>query len=113
MRKYAKSDLLGVTFPDWNPLEARWRNIIRKLENPWIKDHQINGVAISPGAGMLVMAIEAAAQLARDSDYRKPTGFHLKDLTFPKSLNISLQPEGVEMEIHLRPLKDATNRQVT
>jgi NADPH:quinone reductase-like Zn-dependent oxidoreductase/acyl transferase domain-containing protein len=113
MRKHARSDLLGVRVPDWNPLEARWRNIIRKLENPWVEDHQINGVAVYPGAGMLVMAIEAAAQLARDSDDRNPTGFHLKDVTFPNSLNISSQPEGVETEIHLRTLKDAADRQVT
>ena len=28
-RKYARNDLLGNRVFDWNPLEARWRNIIR------------------------------------------------------------------------------------
>ena len=59
-----KIDLLGKPVADWNPLEAKWRNNIRVSEMPWIEDHTINGALIYPGAGMLVMAIEAANQIA-------------------------------------------------
>lgn len=111
-RKYPTSDLLGARVHDWNPLDARWRNIISTLENPWVEDHGINGTLLYPGAGQLVMAIEAAAQHAEDFDERKPSGFRLKDVTFVKSLNISLKPEGVETQISLKPLRDAADRSV-
>lgn len=109
-RDYPASDLLGTRVLDWNPLDARWRNIISTLENPWIEDHQINGTLLYPGAGQLVMAVEASAQLALDIDDRKPAGFCLKDVEFIKSLNVSLDPEGVETQISLRPLKDSADR---
>ena len=32
-------ELLGTPVSDWNPLNARWQNIIRTSENTWIKDH--------------------------------------------------------------------------
>lgn len=41
MRQHARHDLLGATIADWNPLEPRWRNIIRVQENPWIVDHVV------------------------------------------------------------------------
>ena len=111
-RDYPALDLLGTRVPDWNSLDARWRNIITTLENPWIEDHQINGTLLYPGAGQLVMAIEASAQLAWDMHDRQPAGFCLKDVEFIKSLNISLDPEGVEAQISLRPLRDAADRSV-
>lgn len=41
-RKHARHELLGAPVADWNPLEPRWRNIIRKAENPWIADHKVS-----------------------------------------------------------------------
>ena len=35
------NSFLGSTTPGRNPFEARWRNIIRLSENPWIKDHKV------------------------------------------------------------------------
>lgn len=40
-RKVPRHELLGVPVTDWNPLEGQWRNFIRALENPWIKDHKV------------------------------------------------------------------------
>lgn len=37
-----KLDLLGKPVPDWNPLEARWRNFIRVSEMPWVEDHMVS-----------------------------------------------------------------------
>lgn len=41
LRKYPRLDLLGSPAPDWNPLDASWRNIIRLSETPWAKDHKV------------------------------------------------------------------------
>ena len=109
-RRFGRLDLLGNRALDWNPLEARWRNIIRTLENPWIEDHMINGALIYPGAGMLVMVIEAALQYSMDTFNGGISGFKFRDVEFVKSLNISSAPEGVETQLYLRPLKDASER---
>lgn len=41
-RKYPRHDLFGAPTPDYNPLEPKWRNFIRKSENPWIQDHRVS-----------------------------------------------------------------------
>ena len=41
-RSHGRHELLGTRVNDWNPLSARWRNIIRAAENPWIADHKVN-----------------------------------------------------------------------
>lgn len=35
-------DLLGKPAPDWNPLEAKWRNFIKVSEMPWVEDHVVS-----------------------------------------------------------------------
>lgn len=40
-RKFPHHELLGTPASDCSSLEARWRNIIRSEESPWIKDHKV------------------------------------------------------------------------
>ena len=53
------------------------------------------------------MAIEAARQI---SDHRKIIGFEIKDVTFNAPMNLSLYPDGVETQFHLRPFKSAADK---
>ncbi|KAJ5180539.1 polyketide synthase [Penicillium capsulatum] len=96
-----KLDLLGKPVPDWNQFEPRWRNFLRASEMSWIEDHSVNGILIYPGAGMLVMAIEAANQLTKDEP--DILGFDLMDVAFKKPLKIPQDPQGIEthLTIHL------------
>ena len=94
-----KLDLLGKPVPDWNSLEARWRNVLKVAEMPWLEDHVINGTLLYPGAGMLVMAIEAANQMADQA--QTIVGFEIKDAAFVKSLNIPQDAVGVEVQTSL------------
>ena len=41
-RKWARHELLGSPSVDWNPLEPKWRNIIKMTENPWMRDHKVS-----------------------------------------------------------------------
>lgn len=41
LRKFSKHDLLGTPAIGGNPLEARWTNTIRTLDQQWIQDHQV------------------------------------------------------------------------
>ena len=43
--KHPRLDLLGTAVSDWNPLEARWRKIIRISETPWVEDHKVRLLA--------------------------------------------------------------------
>jgi NADPH:quinone reductase-like Zn-dependent oxidoreductase/SAM-dependent methyltransferase len=105
--KKGRLDLLGKPVVDWNPLEARWRHHIRCSEMPWVGDHAINGALIYPAAGMLVMAIEAANQLADPG--LKVTGFQLKDVQFLRALTVPMTADGIETNLLLRTTNDNSN----
>jgi len=59
---------------------------------------------------MLVMAIEAAKQLADIG--RIITGFTIKDATFHSTLNIPVRPEGIETQLYMRPTKTSDEKDV-
>ena len=40
-RAVQRHELLGTPVSDWNPLNARWQNVIRLSENSWVQDHQV------------------------------------------------------------------------
>ena len=41
-RKLPYHALLGTPVSDWNPLEPRWRAVMRVAEKPWIEDHKVH-----------------------------------------------------------------------
>lgn len=104
-RKHPPHELLGTPAADWNPLVAKWRNIIKVAENPWIRDHQFNGSEIYPAAGMIVMAIEAARQMSTLTETRPILGYRFKDVSFINAIVLSMSAEGVETQFYLRPRK--------
>ena len=109
-RKHGHHELLGSPVSDWNPLDAKWRNNIRVSDNPWIMDHKVNGSAVYPAAGMLVMAIEAARQVMNSTD--RISGYRFRDVTFSKALAspYDSQARSAETEFHLRPVRDSTSK---
>ncbi|KAK4892946.1 hypothetical protein LTR27_008674 [Elasticomyces elasticus] len=109
-RKYARHDFLGQRVLDWTPQAPRWRNCIRKLENPWIEDHKLGGALIYPGAGMLVMAIEAAAQYVRDQSHHAISGFQFTDVTLMSALNLTDSRNGTTTELSLDPSDERLGR---
>ena len=46
LHPFGRNDLLGVSDPNCNPFEMRWRNFVRVSEMPWTKDHQVRGDSI-------------------------------------------------------------------
>ncbi|KAH8806011.1 fatty acid synthase S-acetyltransferase [Xylogone sp. PMI_703] len=103
-RKFPRHDLLGAPVADWNPLEPRWRNILRVAENPWLKDHKITGVVLYPAAASLIMAIEASRQLADPS--RTISGFQLREIALHQALAVPENKDGVETMLYMRPHGD-------
>ncbi|KAL1865340.1 Type I Iterative PKS [Diaporthe australafricana] len=106
-RKAPRHELLGAPVPDWSKKNAIWRNYIRLNENPWIKDHRITGSLLYPGAGMLVMAIEAMRQLANTQKVLR--GFRFKEVVFQVALRVPTGTDGIETHLHVRPYFDSTS----
>ncbi|KAF7949130.1 hypothetical protein EAE96_008299 [Botrytis aclada] len=109
-RRHAKLDLLGKPVIDWNPLEARWTNFLKLSELPWAADHKINDTVIYPAVGMVIMAAEAAKQLASANSDRKIKGYRFSKAYFTTALVIPQTAAGIETHLHLRPIQDDSNR---
>lgn len=100
-RSHPRHHLLGAPTVDNNTMEPRWRNYLRVSESPWVRDHVVQSRVIYPGAGFIVMAIEAASQLADRSKIL--TGFELRDIQITRALQIPDEEDGVETMLHVRP----------
>ncbi|KAM7210918.1 Polyketide synthase dehydratase domain containing protein [Rhypophila decipiens] len=115
IRRHDKHELLGVPVADWNPLELCWRKVFDLTETPWIEHHKVNGKTIYPATGMVVMAIQAAAQLAEDHVRENPnkaiSGYEIRDAVF--SSPIVIEEEGSitsEAWLHLHPDRSTTDK---
>ena len=106
-RDYARTDLLGAPDGSPNALEPRWRNVIRSAEIPWINDHKVQGNAVYPAAGYLVMAIEAAHQRATKRGV-KIMGYKLREVNIGQALVIPESTGEVETVVQLRPYLEGT-----
>ncbi|KAJ5490132.1 Acyl transferase/acyl hydrolase/lysophospholipase [Penicillium expansum] len=100
-RKHPRHDILGAAVDYQNALEPRWRNFLRLSENPWMADHVVAGSIVFPAAGMLVMATEAARQLADGQANIK--GIEFQDLHFMRGVVIPDDERGLETLLQVSP----------
>ncbi|KAJ6076276.1 hypothetical protein N7499_008257 [Penicillium canescens] len=100
-RKHPRHDILGAPLDYQNALEPRWRNFLRLSENPWMADHVVAGSIVFPAAGMLVMATEAARQLA--DDQAKVKGIEFQDVRFMRGVVIPEEDRGLETVLQVSP----------
>jgi NADPH:quinone reductase-like Zn-dependent oxidoreductase/acyl transferase domain-containing protein/SAM-dependent methyltransferase len=99
-RQHPSNDLLGTQVMDWNPLDARWRLIIKKDSMPWIEHHMVHGKILYPGAGMLVMAIEAIKQVVTGQNI---IGYEIRNASFTAPIILSDSSEGGEVRTNMAP----------
>ena len=103
-RKFPPHDLLGTLNKESNPLAPTWRHFIRPSEIPWVRDHSVQSDMVYPGAGCIIMAIEAMRQW---SDLGQDTiGYKLKDIEIMKALVIPDTADGVEVQLAFRACTD-------
>ncbi|KAI8931497.1 hypothetical protein NX059_011163 [Plenodomus lindquistii] len=108
-RKFPRTDILGAPVYDWNPLEPRWRNFMRLREQPWLRDHVVQGDVLFPACGYLCMAIEACRQMAVISPSTLlPPGsnnvaeYRLREVNISRALVVPETAEGVETSFSMR-----------
>ncbi|TGJ81386.1 hypothetical protein E0Z10_g7369 [Xylaria hypoxylon] len=112
LRKSVSGDFLGWQFHDWNPLEPRWRNLWSVETTPWIGDHVVSNTIIYPAAGMLVMAMEAAREMALEN--RVVSGYYIKEAHFLSPIVVKDSWEHkTETMLHLYPLQKPYEKQST
>jgi acyl transferase domain-containing protein/NADPH:quinone reductase-like Zn-dependent oxidoreductase/phospholipid N-methyltransferase len=102
LRRFGKLELLGTPVSDWNAFQPRWRKFFDVGETPWIGHHRVNGKIIYPATGMVVMAMEAANQMA-DSE-RPITGYELRDAVFSSPIVID-EAGKKEVQLHMQPVR--------
>ena len=100
-RTHPPHELLGVRSNDWSPFDRRWRNFLRASELSWTEHHKVNGTVLYPGAGMLVMAIEAAKQIA--DPLNTIESYVLRDVRFENAMDLSMHAGVLETQVSLRP----------
>ncbi|KAI1260128.1 putative polyketide synthase [Xylariaceae sp. FL1019] len=104
------NEFIGLSVSDWNPHEPRWRNRLCTSSMPWLEDHMIGEKIVFPAAGMIVMAMEAIAQIHSDQTINS---FEIRDLRINSNLVIPRDDTGIEVEISLKPNTDVTSKQAS
>ena len=99
-RQYPRMRLLGAPCPTLGESERLWRGFMRISEEPWIRDHQIQGSIIYPAAGYLCAAIEAACQLAAEGQVIRD--FRLRDVQIIAPALITEESD-LELIVQIRP----------
>ncbi|KAI0459321.1 polyketide synthase PksD [Xylaria acuta] len=103
-RQAVPRTVLGVPVADWNPLEPRWRKMLRISDTPWLEDHIIVGDVLFPATGSVAMALEAVKQMAQPT--QTVAAFRLKEAVFMKPIIIRAGRD-TEVITRLRPLQKA------
>ncbi|KAI0119053.1 hypothetical protein F4814DRAFT_458445 [Daldinia grandis] len=105
LMKSPPSNILGSRSMDWNPLEPKWRNIVSLEAMPWVADHVVTNTMVFPGAGMLLMAIEAVEQMR--PKHRKATGYYIKEAEFLSPVILkAATDDSIEIVLQLRPIRN-------
>ncbi|KAF1829663.1 hypothetical protein BDW02DRAFT_138335 [Decorospora gaudefroyi] len=108
-RQFPRTDILGAPVYDWNPMEPRFRNFMRLREQPWLRDHVVQGDVLFPACGYLCMAIEACRQMRFISPSTFcPSGssdvveYRLREVKISRALVVPETDEGIETCFSMR-----------
>ncbi|KAL6710125.1 hypothetical protein ACN47E_009916 [Coniothyrium glycines] len=108
-RRSARTDILGAPVHDWNPVEPRFRNFLRLREQPWLKDHVVQGDILFPACGYICMAIEACRQMVvMASSFFLPHSssiaeeYRLRQINISRALVVPDTDEGIETCFSMR-----------
>ncbi|KAI9052359.1 hypothetical protein LZ554_003709 [Drepanopeziza brunnea f. sp. 'monogermtubi'] len=103
LRKAPRGSLLGAPYAPMTRDGQLWRGFVRISEEPWIRDHNIQGSILYPAAGFLSMAIEAARQADFDQEHQKSvSAYLLRDVQIDSALVLA-ETADAECIIELRP----------
>ncbi|GKU05699.1 beta-ketoacyl synthase protein [Fusarium langsethiae] len=109
LRAFPPHDLLGLFEVASSPYEPRWRYNVSLANTPWLRDHVIEGFMIFPGAGYLIMVIEAMKQLFQLRNMPgRITNVNLQNITIANPIIIrdddnTKEDQVVELQLIISP----------
>lgn len=112
LREGSSASLLGLRTNDWNPLQPRWRKMLKVDEVPWVADHVVGNTIVFPAVGSLTMAMEAVRQTVSSTSSQAIRGYLVKEATFTSPIVVN-QGQATEVMTHLRPLQQTYERSST
>ncbi|KAI2621838.1 amino acid adenylation domain-containing protein [Hypoxylon sp. NC1633] len=102
--------LLGHITPDSTEQEIRWRQIIRPTEIQWLQGHRLQGQIVFPAAGYIVLALEAALWISRDSSI---VLVEIIDVEIGKAMIFDHEDTSVEALLSLTDVTRDDNKKIT
>lgn len=100
-RKHLPHDLLGLRILEGSDVAPVWRNELRLMNVPWIKDHCVGNDIVFPAAGYIAMAGEAVRQIHADP------GYTVRNVELSKAL-VLYGDRSTEIMTSLRPQRLTT-----
>ncbi|XP_044718107.1 polyketide synthase dehydratase domain-containing protein [Hirsutella rhossiliensis] len=95
--------LLGKQLAHSSPSSVQWQNFIRQRDIEWLDGHSLQGQTVFPGAGYVVMAMEAAMKLAGDREVQL---LEVLNLSIDKA--VTFEDENSLVEVNLTLSIDAS-----
>ncbi|TLS27255.1 hypothetical protein PpBr36_04254 [Pyricularia pennisetigena] len=88
--------LLGTLLPSSTTTRLQWRNFFRPRDHEWMQGHELQGQAVFPAAGYVILAMEGALHVAGD----KPVGMvEMLDLTIDKAVTFDDADDMAELTL--------------
>jgi acyl transferase domain-containing protein len=94
--------LLGKRSISSSPTSVQWQNFIRPRDISWLDGHSLQGQTVFPGAGYVVMALEAALETVVDRSNVKL--LEVLDLSIDKAVTFEDENSIVELNISLETI---------
>ena len=98
--------LLGKRLLSSSPTSIQWQNFIRPRDIAWLDGHSLQGQTVFPGAGYVVMALEAALETVVDRTNAKL--LEVLDLSIDKAVTFEDENSIVELNITLDNISRST-----
>ncbi|RYP45940.1 hypothetical protein DL768_007780 [Monosporascus sp. mg162] len=107
-RAYLHADkphlLLGKLSADSTPHSLQWTNFIRPRDIEWLDGHGLQGQTVFPGAGYVIMAMEAAIHIASGREVQL---LEVLDLSIGKAITFDDENSLVELSLKADITSDA------
>lgn len=90
--------LLGKQLAHSSSSSVQWQNFVRQRDIEWLDGHSLQGQTVFPGAGYVVMAMEAAIKLSGDREVQL---LEVLDLSIDKAVTFEDENSLVELNTTL------------
>ncbi|KAF3389803.1 Lovastatin diketide synthase mokB [Talaromyces pinophilus] len=100
-----RHDLLGSKIVGLSKRSLAWRNVLRHVDLPWLKDHTLGREAVFPAAAHLSMAAEALQQVC-DQEGIEIHSVTFRDVQLMAALIIPDIDDGIEVQLRLNKMQE-------